>query len=622
MTQWSRRVPFKVDIAGVIQIMGTSLYSRPDTPIRELIQNAHDAIRRRRRGDLAFKGRIDIEQDAGRGTLCFRDDGVGLSADEAERYLSTIGIGLTGLIKRAQGEEGAPARGDEEGLIGQFGIGLFSAFMLADRVVVESRRVDGEEGIRWEAGSDPEVLLSSCDVARTGTAVTLFLKKEHLAFGTDPDLLERSIKEHADFLTIPIHLNNSKARVNVANKSWFEPTPDPDAISAEAEEFFGEAPLDVIPVRMERPADITGALYVTPQHSPGFSDEPVVTVTVRRMIVSRRVRGLLPEWATFLRGVLELSDCAPTASREDLVRDSHFEAARRALEARLFEHFEEMARLQPARWASIVAWHRYSLAGAALMVSRLRALLRGSYQLPTSQGPMTFDAILEKSAADPLYGAEADFTVWYNVDRRQEAWMSSLFAGHDAPCVHALRSFEESLLAAWVQDARAERPVDLCMASPSQPQFATAILGVRDLEEAPQAWQEFFDVGGAQVLLGSYRADRPVMAFLNERFELARTFTDLRNQGAIPSGYQRLIDREFGDAPPAPNQVLLNRNHRIVARALQKGQTHPLASVLRVLARNALIAAGAAVDRAGLARQAEDLDWIADALWGRDGTPR
>ena len=96
---WTRQIPFRVDIAGVIEIMGSSLYSRMDTPIRELIQNGHDAIMRRRSRDLMFRGRIDIRQDPIAGTLTFSDDGIGLSPDEAEKYLGTLGIGVTGLLK-------------------------------------------------------------------------------------------------------------------------------------------------------------------------------------------------------------------------------------------------------------------------------------------------------------------------------------------------------------------------------------------------------------------------------------------------------------------------------------------------------------------------------------------
>src|SRR5688572_21847803 len=167
-SSWSRRIPFKVDVAGVIEIMGTSLYSRAMTPVRELIQNAHDGIMRRRQRDLSYGGRIDVAQDAAAGTLTFSDDGIGLSEDEAERYLGTLGIGITGLLKKAAGgaESAEPAArrggGDGQSLIGQFGIGLFSAFMLADRVAVETRRADGGiPAVRWEAGAGTDIELSS-----------------------------------------------------------------------------------------------------------------------------------------------------------------------------------------------------------------------------------------------------------------------------------------------------------------------------------------------------------------------------------------------------------------------------------------------------------------------------
>src|SRR6516165_7803327 len=95
-----RRIRFKVDIPGIIDIMGTSLYSRSDTPVRELVQNAHDAVQRRRKKELAYRGRIDLVQDAAAHTLSCHDDGIGLSVEEAEKYLSTLGLGVTGLLKK------------------------------------------------------------------------------------------------------------------------------------------------------------------------------------------------------------------------------------------------------------------------------------------------------------------------------------------------------------------------------------------------------------------------------------------------------------------------------------------------------------------------------------------
>jgi molecular chaperone HtpG len=630
MPTWSRRIPFRVDIAGIIEIMGASLYSRADTPVRELIQNAHDAVVRRRKRDLSFQGRIDIIQDAAAHTLRFSDDGVGLSPQEAETYLGTLGAGITGLIKRGQpvhsldevaAEITERAGGTGDDLIGQFGVGLFSAFMLAERVVVESRKIDCDEAIRWEAGPGTEILLSSGDRPSPGTTITLHLKPAHFALAEQEAPLESAIKEFADFLPVPIFLNGAAQRVNVINVAWFDPTPDREAVELELEGYFQETPLDVIPIRMETPVSIAGALYVSPQRTPGFADEATVAVTVRRMVIARKIRDLLPPWASFLRGVLELHDCSPTASREDLVRDEAFLKVRLVLEQKLYEYFESLAESDATKLDSIIAWHRYTLAGSALHDERLRALLRRTYRLPTSHGQLTFDQVLEKSEADPLFETEADRVVWYNTDRRQERWVNELFAGSDIPCVHALRSFEESLLAAWIADEHeggAAGLIDLRTASPSAPGFASTVLGIHDVEEAPDAWRDFLAATDARILCASFHSHQPVMAFLNERYELSKTFDDLKKEGTVPAGFQRLIDQHFADAPPQKNEVVLNRNHRLVARALSQKTSHPLASVLRLLVFNALNAAGAPIPHNARTQQTDDLDWIAEALWGRD----
>ena len=631
MPSWSRRIPFKVDIAGIIEIMGSSLYSRATTPVRELIQNAHDGIVRRRQRDLAYAGRIDLVQVAAAHTIAFSDDGIGLSEQEAERYLGTLGVGITGLIKRAAAGAGAeqppdapvtPA-GDRQGLIGQFGIGLFSSFMLADRLVVETRRVDAAQAVRWEAGAGTDIELSSCDRAAPGTTVTLHLKPQYHALAEDPKLLEDAVKEYADFLPVPIHLNGSAARVNLINAAWFDPTPEREAVELELESFFGESALDVIPVRIERPVPIAGALYVTPQRTPGFSGEAVVTVTVRRMVISRQIRGLMPEWASFLRGVLELNGCAPTASREDLVRDADFDAVRDALERLLFEHVERLAEVDPQRLAAVINWHRYTLAGAALTNHRLRDLLRRAYPIPTSQGTLTFDQILSRSAADPLFEPEAAHVIWYNADRRQERWANQLFAGQQVPCVHAVRSFEESLLAAMAGDASeadgADGPVALRPASPGAPNFSRAILGAGDTEEAPPEWQAFLDPAGVRVMCARFDSKLPVLAFLNEKHELMQTFDELKKRGEIPSGFQRLIDNHFAEEKPGRNEVLLNTAHPLVSRALSQKTSHPLASVLRVLVINAVTSAGATLPPEARRSQDQDLNWIAETLWTRGG---
>jgi len=618
MSNWSRRISFQVDVAGIIQIMGTSLYSRSDTPIRELLQNAHDAIQRRRLVDLSYKGQIQIRTDPEAHTLEVSDDGIGLTADEAEKYLGTLGIGITGLLKgRHPSATNATAAG--EMLIGQFGIGLFSAFLLADRIIVESRKLGGHEGIRWTAGEGTEIDLQSCDRTEPGTSIRLELKSDFHKLAESPAQIEAAIKEYADYLPIPIYLNGTAQRANVINAAWFDPTPDSEAVELALEEKFNEAPLDIIPIRVERPVSIAGALYVTPQRTPGFAGEPVLTTTIKRMVIARDTQGLLPPWASFLRGVLELNDCSPTASREDLVRDSKFEAVRQQLEKILFEHFEGLVKSDPARLEAVLSWHRYSLAGAALSDRRLRDLLRQTYRFTTSAGLLTCDEIVFRSTADPLFETDADRVVWYNTDRRQERWVNSLFGSSEVPCVQTLRSFEESLLAAMTGDISATKKeaIDLRVASPSAQGFASQILGVRDMEDASPEWQDFLSATDARVMVATFRTDQPVMAFLNDRHELQRTYEDLKRQGTVPAGFQRLIDSHFQGDEPARNEVLLNRNHRLVKRVLEQRAGTPLASVLRLLVISALNSAGAAVPRDAQSQQSDDLDWIAEALWGQ-----
>lgn len=615
---WSREIPFKVDIAGIIEIMGSSLYSHPDTPVRELIQNAHDAIMRRRRKDLEFRGRIDVRQDPGQHTLSFSDDGIGLSADDAELYLGTLGLGITGLLKgRSTTQPHQPPAEDGDGLIGQFGIGLFSAFMLADRLTVESRHQDGTEGIRWEAGPGTSIRLSQCERTAVGTTVTLSLKPEFYSLAEDTERLETSIRDYADFLTIPIHVNGGGARINLIHAAWFQPTPENEEVELELAAWFNETPLDVIPIRMERPASIAGALYISPQRTPGFADEATLAVTVRRMVISRRIRDLVPPWASFIRGVLELEDCSPTASREDLVRDDAFRQVQQTISEFIFEHLERLAVEEVTRLEAITSWHRYSLTGAALAEPRLRAILRRSYRWQTTKGLMNFDQLIDSSKADPLFESDADAVVWYNADRRQERYIDEVFTAVSAPCVHTLRSFEESLLAAMIADV-SEQSIDLRAASPSSSNFAATVLGISDLTEASSEWNEFLSSTGAKVMVATFQNRIPVIAFLNERYELAQTFEDLRKGGDIPQGFQRLIDAHFQQTPAGRNEVILNREHRLVGRALQQRPTSPLASVLRLLVNSALNAAGASRSQDSAKSQSEDLDWIAEALWGRD----
>jgi HSP90 family molecular chaperone len=613
-----KRIPFKVDIAGIIEIMGTSLYSNPNTPIRELLQNAHDAIMRRRARDLSYQGRIDVTQNEMHRTISFHDNGIGLSPAEAEEYLGTLGIGITGLIKKGFTAENPDAqmpasKKDGSALIGQFGIGLFSGFMLAERIVVDSLRFEGEQAIRWEAGAGTEIELSTSTKTTPGTTVTLYLKPNYTIFAEDEQLIEDSIKQYADFLPIPIYLNESKARVNLIQASWLDPTPDQENMVEELASYFGETPLDTIPIAMESPVSVRGALYVTPQRTPGFADEATIAVSVRRMIISRHIRELIPGWAPFLRGVLELPDCSPTSNREDLVRDAVFVAVCESLENAIYEHFEKIADREPSRWQSILQWHRYTFAGMAVYDDRLRSLLARTYRFNTSQGELTLIDILDKSRADELVETDVDYVIWYNADRRQETWMNEFFRHTGVPCVHTFRSFEETLLASMLGQNRSLRS-ELRPASPSSSNFTETILGIEQRKEAGEEWQEFLSKLNVNLFVATSRNSPPVLAFINERYELSKTFQEIKDSGDLPKGFERIIQQHFDRMPADKNDVILNQHHKVIKRALQQGPKGPMAHMLRILVLGALNKAGATVSSEAMEYQAIDLNAISDIL--------
>ena len=603
MSDVSREIPFKVDMAGVIEILGGSLYSRRDVALRELIQNAHDAIQRRRAVELSFQGAIVVSLDAEANTLSVADDGVGITEDEAEAYLGTLGAGISGWLKRTAPEDARATR-----VIGQFGVGLFSAFLLAERIVVVSRKSPDDAPIRWEAGQGASIRLGPGERAEQGTTITLHLRAEHAAWSQEPRHVREAVRHYADFLPVPIKLAGSARRLNVQSPSWFEPAPDPDVLSMELEQRFDDAPLDVLHLRREDPT-VQGAVFITPNRTPGFSGRALVTATCRRMVISTRVDGLFPEWGSFYRGVLELPELQPTTSREEFIRDERFERTKATLERALFERLRTLEREDPQRLRSIVTWHRYAFAGAALDVPELRALLRTSYPFATTHGPLSFAEVSERAGERPI---------WFNPDRHLEGWCRRAFGGSRTPCVQALRTFETTLLTLLAAD-QGERPREVEVATPKNPRFLSEVLGLQRLEEVDPSWEEFFAALEARVRVANMDSAEAVLAFPARGAELRRDLEGLTSDGSVPAAFAGMIQRHLDESADDRDEVILNRGHALVKRALSGSVHAPLASVLRVLVHDGLRSAGVEVPAEGREAARADLDWIAETV--AKGTP-
>ncbi len=215
--------PINLHVPGILKLLSEHLYSDPKVALRELIQNAHDSCLRRLAEDPDYDDlapRIDIYIDKEKHQFVIKDNGSGLTEQEIHDYLATIGRGYTGeLRERLQ----FSSRGEVLALIGQFGLGLLSAFIVADRIELVTRSYQPKEPAwHWISLGEETYTLAQTSRPSPGSTFTLNLKLEGY-FLQNEDVVREGIRTYADFLTVPIHLNDSVEPVNTIDAPWHLP---------------------------------------------------------------------------------------------------------------------------------------------------------------------------------------------------------------------------------------------------------------------------------------------------------------------------------------------------------------------------------------------------------------
>ena len=378
-----------VDVEGLFALLGKHLYTTPAVALRELVQNAHDSIVRRRLADPAWAGgRIDVATDVARGTLTVTDDGAGMTDDDVVGMLATIGAGATRLAR--------DATGDEE-LIGLFGVGFLSAFVIGRRVVVHTTPAsDPGTGWIYTSAGGRQYTLAPAAPRAPGATVTVELQPDarHLANG---EVVEDLAARYFALLGVPVYVDGSDQPINDVAPPWRDPggaAEHPVAAVRRRLEFAARfenrfEPICAIDVVPDGGSDVTGLVWVQSGGTYGTSDNRNVSVFVRGMLLDDDARDLLPRWAGFCGAVLESRRLTPTASREDLQRDEHFDAAQRSVARQLVTGLAGVAHTRPDAWRTVLRRHNESLLGAALADPSLFDLLADSLQVPTSEGDLT-----------------------------------------------------------------------------------------------------------------------------------------------------------------------------------------------------------------------------------------
>lgn len=340
------------DFPGLIELLAKHLYSEKKVFIRELIQNAHDGIRRRQ-----GYGRIDVETRPHDLEITVRDNGIGMNHDDVVDYLSNIGNSLTRV-----------SRAETDGLIGQFGIGFLSAFVVARSVQVKTRKEGDTKGWLWENDGTKEYRLTECDVEAPGTSVTVYLRD-----ATDRGLIQESevralIRKYAEMLTVPIHLNGGADPENTMHMPWEKAGLDPNELEYDCRLYLlrtvNEPVLEAIPVKISSPVRVEGVLYISRYRLIGVDQPRNVRVFQNRMFLCDNAADILPNWARFVNGVINTPNLTPTAARDNFLRDEEATKVQEALGSAIIEHLERLRSEDPARFADIARFHRLGFAAA------------------------------------------------------------------------------------------------------------------------------------------------------------------------------------------------------------------------------------------------------------------
>ena len=435
----------RASFQGLIRVLAKSLYPEPDVFIRELLQNAHDSIQFRQLDEPGLAGEIRIDVDEGVRTLSFSDNGAGMDQQEIDDFLSVIGS--TGTGSRAQE---LASRDVAVATIGQFGIGLLSAFVVAERIDVYTRKPGTAQAWRWtnHGGEDYDLAALPADAQPPGARVAITLAPSQTAF-LDGRRIRQIVRRYADLLPFPILLNGF-GPINVINAPWHEPGwRDPDErdrmLATFLSQRYSDPPLLVIPLDLPRPRTL-GGLYVAARYAPGGREGGAVDLFQGRMCIRSNDTELLPEWATFVRGVVDCSELQPTAARDNVQRDSVYHVLRERLSETIIAALLDLASRDRPRFLRLCDWHQDALKGMAARHEAFGAAVLDYLPFATNQGQLTLPSYRARQPA----GADGKQPLYFFSHSADANQFYPLCQAHGVLAINAESGFDEILLRRYV----------------------------------------------------------------------------------------------------------------------------------------------------------------------------
>jgi molecular chaperone HtpG len=355
-TQTPERHEFQAEVKQVLDIVVHSLYTDKEIFVRELISNASDATEKLRHTQITEKDifdadldlEIQVSADEEAGTITIKDFGIGMTHDELIENLGTIAHSGSKAFLNALKEGGE--RNDN--LIGQFGVGFYSVFMVADSVKVYTRswQADGQS-LCWSSDGSGSYEIEETDDERRGTRIVISLKEEYKDFAKK-DRIEEIIKKYSAFVQFPVKVDGEA--LNTIGAIWLKNKND--ITEEEYKEFYKfqakafDDPRFWLHFAADAPLEINALLFAPTENMEGFGFgrmEPGVALYCRKVLIDNEPKNLLPDWLRFVRGVVDSADLPLNISRESMQDSSLIQKLNKVITKRFLKTLEEKAKKEP-----------------------------------------------------------------------------------------------------------------------------------------------------------------------------------------------------------------------------------------------------------------------------------
>lgn len=595
----AEKIGFQAEVKQLLNLVTNALYSNREIFLRELISNASDAQDRLKFEALSNSGlyendselKIWIDFDKDKRTITIRDNGVGMSKDEVKANLGTIAKSGTREFLKSLSSEKAK----NTNVIGQFGVGFYSGFVVAEKVVVNTRRagLPSDQGVYWESTGEGEYLVKDIDKPQRGTEIILHLKedKDFDEF-LDDWRLKNIIKKYSDHIVLPIEMKGEI--VNRAQALW---TVSKSSIKEdEYNEFYKyishdyENPLAWIHSKVEGKTEYTILLFI-PSHAPfdiwNRDQHKGVKLYIRRVFIMDDAEQLLPNYLRFVKGVVDSNDLPLNISREILQYNKTIDVIRGAIIKRVLNMLENMATNDPTKyqlfWKEFGQILKEGPAEDLANKDTIANLLRFNSTFASEQLTSLEEYIARKPDQENIY-----YIVAENINTAKNSPHLEVFRKNNIEVLLMTDRIDEWLLT-HLQEFKGKKFQRVSQGSLD----LDKVEAQKNPEKIKDLNEEFTDIIGRmqEILKEQVKEVR-----LSERLLDFPSCLVSADENAMSIHLQRLLQASGQNVPMTKPILEINAEHRLIERIKNESDEQKFADWTQILYSQALLAEGGQLD--------------------------